>query len=510
MTKSKTKTTNSLRFKIGLFYSLLALLNIIFFTVMIFENQSDLLLKNFQFQSENLANKILADLQAIGLTEERNETFEVFRKTLKLYDINNFTIFAADGRTWHTEPETTTETKPLVSEALIRKSKDVSSDKEGSLFKARYSLDLNEEDFTVDFLLPLRSASGEEVFLSTHFNIASIQERLKQLYIQVAYAVVWGVVFHLIFAILVYRAIFRRVGLLEVASKDMQDGNLKTRVTWNFNNEDELDTLGHSFNSMAEEIETKVNTITRLNDEINQELQIGKEVQELFLPTPKKYKKFKIGKLYRPMREVSGDLYQYFYFDEGDGKEFYAFFLADASGHGVSAALVTVVMAMSLQGIMKENHDPIFAINFLGETIANRLQASFFATGVFVILDEPGKVKFVNAGHNAPFMIRPSTKEITYIDSSGPPLGMGDDIQYSLVEFPVEPGDKIILYTDGVVETPLKDDGGLYGLDRFANLVLDNIDKPNSEIVEIAMADLDLVHEEYKDDVSIIILEIPE
>jgi sigma-B regulation protein RsbU (phosphoserine phosphatase) len=475
---------------------------------MIFENQSDLLLKNFQFQSENLANTILADLQNIGLTQERDDAFEVFRKTLKLYDIESFTIFQNDGRVWQSEPEKNAK-ENSVSEALVKKSKDVSSDKEGSLFKARYSLDLNEDDFTVDFLLPIRAASGEEIFLSTHFNIASIQERLKQLYIQVAYAVVWGVIFHLIFAILVYRAIFRRVGLLEVASKDMTEGNLKSRVSWNFKNEDELDNLGNSFNSMAEQIETKVNTITRLNDEINQELQIGKEVQELFLPSPKKYKKFKIGKIYRPMREVSGDLYQYFYYDEGEGKEFYGFFLADASGHGVSAALVTVVMAMSLQGIMKENHDPIFAINYLGETIANRLQASFFATGVFVILNEPGKVKFVNAGHNAPFMIRPSTKQITYIDSSGPPLGMGDDIQYSLVEFDVEPGDKIILYTDGVVETPLKE-GGLYGLDRFADLVMSNIDKDNSEIVELAMADLDLMHEEYKDDVTMIILEIPE
>ncbi len=474
---------------------------------MIFENQSDLLLKNFQFQSENLANTILADLQNIGLTENRDDAFEVFRKTLKLYDIENFTIFQADGKIWQTNPKTE-NSNPLVSEILIRKSKDVSSDKEGSLFKARYSLDLNEADFTVDFLLPIKSARGDEIFLSTHFNISSIQERLKQLYIQVAYAVVWGVVFHLIFAILVYRAIFRRVSLLEVASKEMSDGNLKSRVNWNFKNEDELDNLGFAYNRMANEIETKVNTITRLNEEINQELQIGKEVQELFLPSPKKFKKFNIGKIYRPMREVSGDIYQYFYFDEGEGKDFYAFFLADASGHGVSAALVTVVMAMSLQGIMKENHDPIFAINHLGETIANRLQASFFATGVFVILDEPGKIKFVNAGHNAPFMIRPSTKEITYIDSSGPPLGMGDDIHYSLEEFSVSPGDKVILYTDGVVETPLKD-GSLYGLDRFANLVMANIGKPNSEIVEIAMADLDAVHEEYKDDVTMIIIEIP-
>lgn len=472
---------------------------------MIFENQSDLLLKNFQFQSENLANTILADIQTIGLSGERDESFEVFRKTLKLYEINKFTIFDVDGKIVLSEPESGPGVKEI-TESVLKKTKEVSSDKEGNLFKARYSLDLNESDFTVDFLLPIRLSDNKEVFLFTHFNISSIQDRLKQLYIQVGYAVLWGIVFHIIFAILVYRAIFKRVGSLEIASKDMATGNLQSRVTWNFKSNDELDSLGKSFNLMAEEIQNKVTTITRLNEEINQELQIGKEVQELFLPSVKKYKKFNIGKLYRPMREVSGDLYQYFQFPE---QNYYGFFLADASGHGVSAALVTVVMAMSLQAIMKENHSAIEAINQLGEVIANRLQASFFATGVFVVFEEPGVVKFVNAGHNAPFIIRPSTKQITYVDSSGPPLGMGDDIQYSLESFPVLPGDKIILYTDGVVETPIKE-GGLFGLERFTEVVLDNIHLSNAEIVEKAMALLEEIHEEYKDDVTMIVLDVPE
>lgn len=506
MNKSQVKTTNSLRFKIGLFYSLLALLNIIFFTVMIFENQSDLLLKNFQFQSENLANTILTDISSIGLSGKEDESYELFRKTLKLYEIENFVIFNSEGTIQIAAGKELGRVGKSVSDKIKKKSKEVSSDKEGSLFKARYNLELNESDFTVDFLLPVKFTNRSENYLSASFNISSIQDRLKQLYIQVGYAVIWGIVFHVIFAILVYRAIFRRVGLLENASKKMESGELDARVTWDFKSNDELDSLGKSFNNMAEEIQSKVTTITRLNDEINQELQIGKEVQELFLPSPKKYKKFKIGKIYRPMREVSGDLYQYFQFEE---ENYFGFFLADASGHGVSAALVTVVMAQSLQAIMKETHSPIEAINKLGEVIANRLQASFFATGVFVLFQESGFVKFVNAGHNAPFIVRPSTKEIRFVDSSGPPLGMGDDIVYSLESFPVLPGDKIVLYTDGVVETPIKS-GGLFGLDRFKDIVLANIEKSNSEIVESVMEILEKEHEEYKDDVTMIILDVPE
>lgn len=273
---------------------------------MIFENQSDLLLKNFQFQSENLANTILADIQSIGLSGAKDESFEVFRKTLKLYEITKFSIFDPEGKIILSEPESGAGSKEI-AEDVLKKTKEVSSDKEGNLFKARYSLDLNESDFTVNFLLPIRLSDSKEVFLFTHFNISTIQDRLKQLYIQVGYAVLWGIVFHIIFAILVYRAIFKRVGSLEVASKGMATGNLESRVTWDFRSNDELDSLGKSFNLMAEEIQNKVTTITRLNEEINQELQIGKEVRVIFTFS-KKFKKFNIGKLYRPMREVSGDL----------------------------------------------------------------------------------------------------------------------------------------------------------------------------------------------------------
>jgi len=473
---------------------------------MIFENQSDLLLKNFQFQSENLANAILNDLKGIGLSKSRDDSFELLRKTLKIYEIENFVIFQRNGEVWIEKPSLGLA---KISEKVLKKTSDVSSDKDGNLFKARYSLELIEEDFTVNFLLPVRSSKGEEIYLFTHFSISSITERLKQLYIQVAYAVIWGVVFHIIFAILVYRAIFLRVGLLEDASVKMAIGELQTRVLWDFKKNDELDQLGQSFNSMALEIETKVKTITRLNNEINQELMIGKEVQELFLPPQKKYKKFKIGKIYRPMREVSGDIYQYFHHAKEDGNDFYGFFLADASGHGVSAALVTVVMSMSLQSIMKENPDPMEAINGLGEVIANRLQASFFATGVFVYFSEPGKVRFVNAGHNAPFIIRPSTKEVRYIESSGPPLGMGEGIVYQSEAFEVVPGDKIVLYTDGVVETPIKS-GGLYGLEKFTEVIIEHLEESNQEIVDSAMQSLEENHVEYKDDVTMIIIEVPE
>ena len=92
-------------------------------------------------------------------------------------------------------------------------------------------------------------------------------------------------------------------------------------------------------------------------------------------------KKFNTGIFYCSMREVGGDIYNVYKFKLRN-EEYYGFFLVDASGHGVSAALVTVVIALSLENLLIETKSPNKLLTKLGFTIANRLQSSFFATGV--------------------------------------------------------------------------------------------------------------------------------
>jgi len=497
--EKEPKSKSSLRIQIGLLYTLLALINILFFSVMIFENQAGLLNKNFNYQYREFVRGILNDVKTISLSKSNDKYYQELKSKLKVsYNISEFTVFDRKGNIWHiVSKNKSSEKMQTVNADLRRKSLELAM--ETAVFRTPYKLIPNSEDFTIDFLLPLTAKGGEKIFLHTLLHINEIKKTLNDLYIQIGIAVIVGIIFHILFGIFVFRVIFRRIGLLTDASNLMADGDLKARANWKYKRADELDELGSSFNSMATIIEEKIKTITRLNAEIQNELETGRDVQELFIPGNRIFKKYNIAVYYRPMREVSGDIYNFFNFKVQD-EEYKAIFFADASGHGVSAALITAITLMSL---------PHSVVGLLNNLMCDRLQSSFFATGVFFIFDPQGNCFYTNAGHNPPLFIRPASKKVQMLEKCGPPLGMFEDVEYKTQKIATKPGDKIVMYTDGLVETKNTEEK-MFTLERSIELILDNIDRPNKEITDLLAKELDDFAVDYNDDVSIIILEMPE
>ncbi|MBI3395759.1 MAG: SpoIIE family protein phosphatase, partial [Spirochaetia bacterium] len=453
------RRTRSLSLQIGLLYMFLAVINILFFSAMIFENQSDLLLKNFKFQSDQVVSTVINDLEGIQISRESDENLAALAGALKAKGMNSFVIFGSDGDVWHRFPPDPNGEK-TVPAALKRKSLEISG--ETADFRSRYTKELNQDDFSVQFLLPLRARDGNgkpkdkdkqtgkdmpgkdpaakepgtdpakdpakepvkepaakepaakepaqdpakkpgvdgrpdkqiaTVFLSTRVSIKEIQNRLKELYFQMGLAVAWGVLFHVVFGIFVYRVIFRRLGVLKDTSEKMAEGQLSARADWKSKRGDELDELGEAFNNMATSIEDKVATISKLNEQIQQELEIGKEVQELFLPPAFALKKHHTATFFKPLREVSGDVYSVF--DLSD--KYRGLFFADASGHGVSAALVTTITLMNLENVLKETINPQQVLGRLNQIMSDKFQSSFYATSVFCLIGD-GVVVYCNAG----------------------------------------------------------------------------------------------------------------
>jgi sigma-B regulation protein RsbU (phosphoserine phosphatase) len=506
----KIQGVRSLRVQIGILYSLLALFNILFFSAMIFENQTDLLVKIFNYQSVNFVITVMDDLKDKTITRQKDEKIKKFSDSLIFHNINNFIIFDQNKKIIHSNlPERENQD---VDETTYTKSKDMID--ANSIFTSKYKLDLNKDDFTIDILIPMKGESKEgkpeQFFLSSHLSIKSIQERLNKLYFQIGVAFIWGMITHLFFGIYINRVIFRRVHLLREATDKMAAGDLKSRAGWEFKKKDELDVLGNAFNGMASKIEETIETISRLNEEINNELKIGKEVQELFLPKNKKFKDFKIATFYRPMREVSGDIYHFYRFRSAKAphRTYAGFFFADASGHGVSAALVTTVILLSIESLISRSIRPNYVIQQLANIVSNRFQASFFATGVFFLINEKGKIICSNAGHNAPICFRPSTGEMFFFKSGGPPLGMADDFPYKILKANTRSGDKLFIYSDGLTESPGQNEEQ-FSEERVIKLIKENMNLPNKELIQLIWEELDKFAIEYRDDVSMILLEIP-
>lgn len=540
--EKKPSRRRSLSVQIGMLYILLALINITFFSVVILENQTDLLLVNFKYQAESIVKTVLDDdLQEIEFSPNKDDlSYRTLVNSLKSYDVQSFHVFTAEGDLWYaysadggdsqssqnvseSENETATESGATaenseaetetpddrpepgkINETLRRKTVEFTT--EESLFRSRYVIDLNEKDFSLDFLMPLKSKTEDRVFLNASLSVNTIRERLNYLYYQVALAVVWGVIFHVAFALFVYRVIFRRVGFLKEASDGMASGALETRADWKrAKSPDELDELGDAFNSMAGNIQNQVQTITKLNGQIQNELEIGQEVQELFLGDLDMIKEFKPALYYRPLRKVSGDVYKFYEFHNG----YKGVFFADASGHGVSAALVTTITILSLEEALKRKIRPSEVMARLSDLMAVRLDTSFFATGAFILFDPNGRSYITNAGHNDPvFLSARGDRVITEISQHGPPLGFMEDMAYKMNMIDTRSGDKIFIYTDGLVETTnaAKEQ---YGLERVHNHLINHWQEDNQSVSDLIEREFTDFAVNYIDDVTFLMLEIP-
>ena len=507
--KSSNLKKRSLSLQIGFLYIILAIGNITFFSAMILENQTELLLINFKYRSKELADTVLGELKNVEISPSKDENYQLLKKSLSNFHLISFSIFTSEGILWHQYPETKNQPNKI-SKKIQEKSEEL--DIRDSLFRSRYLLELNEKDFSLDFMLPVTSGvSKQRIFLLARMDIQSIKERLVSIYYQIGGAIAWGVIFHLLFAIFIFRVILKRIQILNQASIQMKDGDLSIRAEWKRKRDkvpDELDILGDSFNSMASEIQGKVETISKLNSQIQQELVIGKEVQNLFLSSDVSMEVLKPAVFCRPLREVSGDVYSYFSF-KGNLQ---GVFFADASGHGVSAALITVITLMSLEDIISQKIKFGQVIPRLNKLLAQRFDYSYYASGIFALFTPDHKLHIVNAGHTTALLLpspeRGDSAKTMHISSQGPPIGLAEESTYPVERIDVFKGDKIFIYSDGLIETT-DDNQEQFGFDRILSCLEANAQKEPIQIQKALEENFSQFAKNYADDVTFMILEVP-
>ena len=177
--------------------------------------------------------------------------------------------------------------------------------------------------------------------------------------------------------------------------------------------------------------------------------------------------RFEIAALLEPARSVGGDLYDFFMFDERR----LLFAVGDVSGKGVPAALFMVV-AKALQksiALRRRRGDPAPGEILLGMDVelSRENPASLFVTAVCGILDvDTGVLRLANAGHDAPWCLRADGRLDVLQVAGGPPLCALEGFPYDTVEFQLQPGDMLVVSTDGVTEA-LDNGLRLYGSERF-------------------------------------------
>ncbi len=211
----------------------------------------------------------------------------------------------------------------------------------------------------------------------------------------------------------------------------------------------------------------------RERQRMEQEINIARDIQQALLPRDfREFPHLDVSGCNFPCLAVGGDYFDVFPIAEGRT----AFLLADVSGKGLGAAIVTTM----LQGALSLGTDPARVFNHVNRFLCDHSEVGRYATMFFGILDLDGHLEFINAGHPSPMLIRQNAVEEAFTEGSYP-VGLVPDAVYTAACLKLQPGDTLVLFSDGVTEAMDPDDQ-LFGVPRLREVLEGNISTKLEEI----------------------------
>ena len=255
------------------------------------------------------------------------------------------------------------------------------------------------------------------------------------------------------------------------------------------NTEDELMTLHNSIDHMRHSLQTYIDElqVTTANKErMERELNIAHGIQmgmlpKIFPPFPER-KDVDLYAILKPAKEVGGDLYDFFIREQ---KLYFA--IGDVSGKGVPASLIMAITSSLFRTLAQIDPEPANIIKAMNSPLSENNPSNMFVTMIIGVLDlASGNLKVCNAGHNP--MIISNNDGIHYLElKKNLPVGLMVDFDYREDLLKMNPGDKLILYTDGVTEAE-SETKELFGEKRLIELVEQNKQKDVREIIALLMS----------------------
>lgn len=222
-------------------------------------------------------------------------------------------------------------------------------------------------------------------------------------------------------------------------------------------------------------------------ERIRSELLIAHQIQQGILPRPfEGHPAIHFEGLNLPAKDVGGDFYDYF---QRNGKEF-AFMIGDVCGKGVPAAIFMASARSTIKSQALAVLEPAKVIHFANKLIAEDAQHGIFVTVFYAVYDpETRLLRFTNAGHTLPFLYRPTTKTCASLFNTNFPLGVFDPFTFEESSFRLEPGDTLVLYTDGVSEAlnPIREQ---FGAERLVRLILEHGHRSPKELLDAIVEDV--------------------
>lgn len=203
----------------------------------------------------------------------------------------------------------------------------------------------------------------------------------------------------------------------------------------------------------------------------------------------------------RPAREISGDLYDFFEHDQH-----FVIAFGDSSGKGAAAALYGAMVSGRMRGLAQRRRKPAELMKALNDALMQRKVEGRYVTLLLLLWHAHSKsFSMSNAGGSPPMVCR--NGQILRAEVEGVPLGLLPDREYDEVVFPAQPGDLVVLFSDGVSDH-LNPAGEEYGRSRLAKVVKASCDHSPQHIVDEVFADLERFNTVKFDDQTLIVMRV--
>jgi serine phosphatase RsbU (regulator of sigma subunit) len=256
----------------------------------------------------------------------------------------------------------------------------------------------------------------------------------------------------------------RHLTSLNAGVRQLATGDFRARVP--VRSRDEFGSLAAAFNQMAEDLERHQALVVE-RERLRRELELSRQIQIAMLPRgslrlgPAEIKGISI-----PAREVGGDFFNYFPLDE----QRLALLVGDVSGKGVSAALLMANVQATLRARLAIGGNLAALAADLDREIDRATPGAVYLTLFMGVLDASrGELRYVNAGHNPPFVLH-AAGGVEAMAATGLPIALYPGQPYVEHAVPVHAGDLVFFYTDGLVEAE-NADGEMFGSERLQLLL---------------------------------------
>lgn len=285
---------------------------------------------------------------------------------------------------------------------------------------------------------------------------------------------------------LVAGTITKPLRFLALKTKEIAQGNLDSDLP-EPKSRDEVGQLALSFREMRQALKGYIQhlaEVTAAKERIESELKIARTIQKSFLPrefpAPGRENPFDLYAFLDPAKEVGGDFYDFFLLD----REYLYLAVGDVSDKGVPAALLMAVTKTLLKSVAGPEKDPAEILARVNREIARENEADMFVTVFLGILHTAtGRLVYSNAGHPPPVLIRAGQGPEWLPIPKGFLLGGLEGARYRSQAIDLAPGDRLILYTDGVTEA-MNREGELYSGERLIRAAQDNRRASSEQLVK--------------------------